>query len=379
MLQRSSVFSKSQAKSAMQKSAETVLHGALFSASMLFSSLCLAQSISYQQAEQNALRDSYTTQAHQALQQASQLEAEALKGLGLPRVDFNVRAYAFHNELDVPLGALKNNLEQTLSNGVSSKIDEWQGALGSAAAPLKDGLNQTIHDGVGLIPDSSQVVLEDQVIRPTVSITMPLYTGGLTSSAKEAANLKAQRSQLNSRQQQDLQLLLDALDGSLGFRKLLLGHGAHVSVIPIEHLEHGRQIGSDLLEALKTGHHIFELGILLVQVTKPFLIIDHARLAHQSLYFFITFLQAFELSDHRLFHTDSANKAAARIARHWWSTGETAPMAGRFPEFFLFTADPTAGSDSTGPESVDRRLHWPGATPRSVRGSTCWSTDVLIR
>ncbi|MBL8323197.1 MAG: TolC family protein, partial [Acinetobacter sp.] len=131
---------------------------------MLFSSICLAQSISYQQAEQNALRDSYTTQAHQALQQASQLEAEALKGLGLPRVDFNVRAYAFHNELDVPLGALKNNLEQTLSNGVSSKIDEWQGTLGSAADPLKDGLNQTIHDGVGLIPDSSQVVLKDQVI-----------------------------------------------------------------------------------------------------------------------------------------------------------------------------------------------------------------------
>ena len=205
MLQRSSVFFKPQFQSAMQKSAEAARRGALFTASMLFSSICLAQSISYQQAEQNALRDSYTTQAHQALQQASQLEAEALKGLGLPRVDFNVRAYAFHNELDVPLGALKNNLEQTLSNGVSSKIDEWQGTLGSAADPLKDGLNQTIHDGVGLIPDSSQVVLEDQVIRPTVSITMPLYTGGLTSSAKEAANLKAQRSQLNSRQQQDLQ------------------------------------------------------------------------------------------------------------------------------------------------------------------------------
>ncbi len=50
-----------------------------------------------------------------ALQQASKLEAEAVKGLGLPRIDLNVRAYAFHNELDVPLGALKNNLEHTLS------------------------------------------------------------------------------------------------------------------------------------------------------------------------------------------------------------------------------------------------------------------------
>ena len=56
-----------------------------------------------------------------------------------------------------------------------------------------------------LLPDSANVVLEDQVIRPTVSVLMPLYTGGLTSSAKEVAHIKAQRSQLNTQQQQDLQ------------------------------------------------------------------------------------------------------------------------------------------------------------------------------
>ncbi len=34
---------------------------------------------------------------------------------------------------------------------------------------------------------------------------MPLYTGGLTSSAKQVANIKAKRSELNTKQQQDLQ------------------------------------------------------------------------------------------------------------------------------------------------------------------------------
>ena len=34
---------------------------------------------------------------------------------------------------------------------------------------------------------------------------MPLYTGGLTSSSKEVANIRAKRSQLTSKQQQDLQ------------------------------------------------------------------------------------------------------------------------------------------------------------------------------
>lgn len=209
MLQHSSSLCRSeQQQNQANNIISATVKSSIFTVSLLFSSLCLAQSISFQQAEQNVLQDSYSTKANQALQQASQLEAEAVKGLGLPRVDLNVRAYAFHNELDIPLGAVKNNLEQSLSNGVNSKIDEWQNSnpnLGGLADPLKEGLNQTIHDGVGLIPDEYQVALNDQVIRPTVSVMMPIYTGGLTSSAKEVANIKAQRSLLNTKQQQDVQ------------------------------------------------------------------------------------------------------------------------------------------------------------------------------
>lgn len=186
----------------------TIIKIALLSSTTLYATTTLAQSISYAQAEQSVLNDSYSTQANQALQQAAKLEAEAAKGLGLPRVDLNVRAYAFHNEVDIPLDSFKNNLEQTLSNGVNSQIDQWQNSnpnIGSLADPLRNGVNQTIHSGVGLLPDSANVVLEDQVIRPTVSVLMPLYTGGLTSSAKEVAHIKAQRSQLNTQQQQDLQ------------------------------------------------------------------------------------------------------------------------------------------------------------------------------
>jgi outer membrane protein TolC len=182
----------------------TIIKIALLSSTTLYATTTLAQSISYAQAEQSVLNDSYSTQANQALQQASQLEAEATKGLGLPRVDLNVRAYAFHNELDIPLDSFKNNLEQTLAQGINDRVNQ-QNLPSGIADPLKEGLNQTIHSGVGLFPDSANVVLEDQVIRPTVSILMPLYTGGLTSSAKEVANIKAQRSQLNTQQQQDIQ------------------------------------------------------------------------------------------------------------------------------------------------------------------------------
>ena len=176
----------------------------LLSSSTFYTTTVLAQNISYAQAEQSVLTDSYSTQANLALQQASKLEAEAVKGLGLPRVDLNVRAYAFHNEVDIPLDSFKNNLEQTLSQGINDRINQ-ENLPSGIADPLKQGLNQTIHSGVGLFPDSANVILEDQVIRPTVSVLMPLYTGGLTSSAKEVASIKAQRSQLNTQQQQDIQ------------------------------------------------------------------------------------------------------------------------------------------------------------------------------
>ncbi|NNG75710.1 TolC family protein [Acinetobacter sp. ANC 4277] len=182
----------------------TIIKIALLSSATLYATTTLAQSISYAQAEQSILKDSYSTQANQALQQASQLEAEAVKGLGLPRVDLNVRAYAFHNEVDIPLDSFKNNLEQTLSQGINDRVNQ-QNLPSIIADPLKEGLNQTIHSGIGLFPDSANVILEDQVIRPTVSVLMPLYTGGLTSSAKEVASIKAQRSQLNTQQQQDIQ------------------------------------------------------------------------------------------------------------------------------------------------------------------------------
>ena len=176
----------------------------LLSSSTFYTTTVLAQNIGYAQAEQSVLTDSYSTQANLALQQASKLEAEAVKGLGLPRVDLNVRAYAFHNEVDIPLDSFKNNLEQTLSQGINDRINQ-ENLPSGIADPLKQGLNQTIHSGVGLFPDSANVILEDQVIRPTVSVLMPLYTGGMTSSAKEVASIKAQRSQLNTQQQQDIQ------------------------------------------------------------------------------------------------------------------------------------------------------------------------------
>lgn len=171
----------------------------LLAITILYNTATCAQTLSYIQAEQYILHNSYSTQASQALQQASQLEATALKGLGLPRVDLNVRAYSYHQELEVPLGGIKNNLEQTLRNNV-----QWLGG-NSNTAVIKDEIGQSIQDGVGLIPNAYQLNLDNQVVQPTISMMIPLYTGGLISSTKEMAQINADRQQLNDQQQQDLQ------------------------------------------------------------------------------------------------------------------------------------------------------------------------------
>ncbi len=194
----------------MKKNKQCVCWGLTVLASMMYGSFAYAQSISFKDAEQQLLQRSYSSQAFQSLEQASKLEAEAVKGIGLPRVDLNVRAYAFHSEVDIPLKQFKNNLENSLSQGVNGRLNEWEASNGvdlpaGITDPLREGLNNTIHSGVGLIPDTSNVILEDQVIRPTVSVMMPLYTGGLTRSAKEIANIQSGRSELSNQQQQDTQ------------------------------------------------------------------------------------------------------------------------------------------------------------------------------
>lgn len=176
----------------------------LLAITILYNTATCAQTLSYIQAEQYILHNSYSTQASQALQQASQLEATALKGLGLPRVDLNVRAYTYHQELEVPLGGIKNNLEQTLSNNMNQKVDQWLGGSSNTAV-IKDGIGQSIQEGLGLIPNAYQLNLDNQVVQPTISMMIPLYTGGFISSTKEVAQINADRQQLNDQQQQDLQ------------------------------------------------------------------------------------------------------------------------------------------------------------------------------
>ena len=142
-------FTTQYSRKALSKSVQHITLLGIFSCIVSHS---FAENLSYTQAEQYFLEYSYTTQANDALNQASKLQADAVKHLGLPRVDLNVRAYKFHTETDIPLNGVKNNLEQTLSQGVNERVDQWQSQQNIPSTitdPLKDGLAQGIHSGIG--------------------------------------------------------------------------------------------------------------------------------------------------------------------------------------------------------------------------------------
>ena len=188
------------------KNTHIPLKYAFLTAMIFCGNISYAQSISFQDAEKQLLQNSYNTQAFQQLTEASNLSAEAVKNLGLPQIDLNVRAISYHTRVDVPLETLKNNLSQGLVDNVNNKIDQLPGLDPNVANDLKGLSQQGISEGVGLIPNSYDMTLKDHMVRPTISMIMPIYTGGLTTSTKQIAQISKQQGQLTQQQQQDLQL-----------------------------------------------------------------------------------------------------------------------------------------------------------------------------
>ena len=172
----------------------------------LFSTSLFAQTLSYNQAEQYVVENAYASQAQQALQQASQLEMQAVKNLGLPRIDLNARAYSFHSETSVPLESSKRRLENSLTRGFDDKLSQWQNVLPPEVIDqVSQGFDQVVSDGLNKVPNDLDVTIQDHDVRTSVSMVMPLYMGGKINSAKQIANIQAQRSNISEKQQQDTQ------------------------------------------------------------------------------------------------------------------------------------------------------------------------------
>ncbi|KXZ68047.1 outer membrane channel protein [Acinetobacter venetianus] len=131
---------------------------------------------------------------------------EAVKHLGLPRIDLNATAYSFHSETSVPLESSKRRLENSLTRGFDDKLSQWENVLPpDVIDQVGQGFDQVVSDGLNKVPNNVDVTIKDHDVRTSISMVMPIYTGGKITSAKQIATIQAQRSNISKKQQQDSQ------------------------------------------------------------------------------------------------------------------------------------------------------------------------------
>ena len=195
--------------------------------------------ISYQQAMQRLHDSSYALKAADANTRASEQQAQASSHLWSPIVNLDARAIKYRTEVDVPLGNVKNAGENLANQAFGSAVDQLPVPLPEdVASQIKDRFSSSLSGFLDRVPNSQNLVIEDSLFRPSISMVMPLYAGGSIQAAQNMAQLGYQKSLLGYEQlsQQQTPILVEAYFGqqlALRLKQLasqhLLGLQQHVS------------------------------------------------------------------------------------------------------------------------------------------------------
>ena len=195
--------------------------------------------ISFQQAMQRLKDTSYALKAADASSAASEQQAQAMSHLWSPIINLDARAIKYRTEVDVPLGNVKNAGEKLANQAFGSAVDQLPAPLPEDSAnQIKDRFSSSLSGLLDYVPNSQNLVIEDSLFRPSISMVMPLYAGGSIQAAQTIAQLNHQKSKLSREQldQQQTLILVEAYFGqqlALRLKQLssqhLLGLQQHVS------------------------------------------------------------------------------------------------------------------------------------------------------
>lgn len=148
-------------------------------------------------AQKQLMSNSPTIQASNALYQADVLQAESLQKLHYPRVSLNVHAFTLHQNSSIPLDNFKEQTAEHINAHFDHRFD-------NAPSSLLDTLHAGTQSALDRLPSHQDVRLRHDGVTPSISAIMPLYTGGLISSAKNIANLQAERGEFGLQDQTSL-------------------------------------------------------------------------------------------------------------------------------------------------------------------------------
>lgn len=153
---------------------------------------------SFEAARERAVESSNGLSAARAGAEASRNTAEATSSINLPILSLDAQAFRYQKTIDI-----------SLRNARDAVIGSVNGLLAHLPVPLSSGSVFGANAAMAQLPGSLKVGVTQNVWRPTLTLLWPIYTGGLSTAAHEAAKAGARQAEAELLQAQD------ALDLSL--------------------------------------------------------------------------------------------------------------------------------------------------------------------
>lgn len=166
-----------------------------------------ASSLSFSEAQQQLLGRSDSLAAARAGAQASRDQADAVKMLGGPSVYLDAQVLRYQKTVDLSLDPAKQLLQSSvdgflaalpslLPNVPSGVVDQISGQIGAGASGALAGL-----------PSSARLQVEETIFHPTVAAVAPIYSGGLITATKAAAEAGVRQADAETASAADLAVL----------------------------------------------------------------------------------------------------------------------------------------------------------------------------
>jgi len=143
--------------------------------------------LSFTAAQEQLLARSDSLAAARAGLRASQDQAAAVRGLGGPSVFLDAQVLAYRKTIDVALDPAKQLVQASVDGFLASLPSLLPGVPNGVLDQMATGIEQRVSSALTGLPSSARLSVEEALFRPTVAAVAPIYTGGLVTATKAAA------------------------------------------------------------------------------------------------------------------------------------------------------------------------------------------------
>lgn len=144
--------------------------------------------LSFTAAQEQLLARSDSLAAARAGLRASQDQADAVRMLGTPSVFLDAQLLRYQKTIDIPLDPAKELVQSSVDGFLASLPALLPNVPGGLLDAISNNVSQGLSSVLSGVPGAARLSTEQTLFRPTVAAVAPIYTGGLITATKAAAN-----------------------------------------------------------------------------------------------------------------------------------------------------------------------------------------------